>query len=340
MMLVLEVVTTALLLLAGATAQKPTTLGEDASSLPAAVTENGPLFDALSNSAENHSTDEAAFTREEVFGKGLDSEENSEYDVEIEDDYNDDEEDDDDDDDDDFEDDEDDDWTNSDAYQEDMDDLDLDALHEIYGEEETRAEDDDEVEDEDSKERFKRKIIYRGQGGGGIYSRGGRRGQGGGGDEDPYGRRRDHYGGGPSDSWPYRSQDSRDQSAGQMTPSTTGGSSTAGKAETGAAGAIYGTPRKTEADGGAAVRSPSGGGAAAGSSTSNSSGRNSGKRTKTERRETSSKSKLSKNLKHEIAQYAMRHGPQNAAEHFQERVGRKLKVKKIEKFIRRYQERQ
>ncbi|RXG50998.1 hypothetical protein Avbf_14839 [Armadillidium vulgare] len=48
------------------------------------------------------------------------------------------------------------------------------------------------------------------------------------------------------------------------------------------------------------------------------------------------KRKISRSLKHEIAQYSLRYGPEKTAKRYQKDVGRKLKSKIIEKFAKRY----
>lgn len=288
-MLVIEVVTASFaLLVASAWGQEPQTLG--GSSPSSAIYDTSPGFDPgpdIGTQVEISGVGDIDFKRNEIFGKALDSEENAEeYD---EDDFDNDDEDD------------------YDSYEYDLS--------------EETGQDDDKAE---SKERFKRKIIFRGGGGGGIYSRSGRRQQHGYGEEDPYGRRRDNHGGrGPSDSWPYRRQDTPYQEPSQKTPSTTGSTTRSESAP------VYGTTRRIADEGSSR---PS-------SSSSSSAPNPSGKRTKTERRETS-KVKISKELKTEIAQYAVQHGAQRAADHFQDRIGKKLRVKKIEKFVKRYQSKQ
>ncbi|MPC39921.1 hypothetical protein E2C01_033474 [Portunus trituberculatus] len=64
----------------------------------------------------------------------------------------------------------------------------------------------------------------------------------------------------------------------------------------------------------------------------------SGRKSKTGRRET--KRKLPKDLKWEIAEYALQYGTRQAVHHYSQQVGKRISEKKIEKFVRRYQQRQ
>lgn len=178
-------------------------------------------------------------------------------------------------------------------------------------------------EEKEGEDRFKRKVIFGGGGGyGGVH----RSGRGGGG--DPYGRRRDnpnYHGPGPDygnyGSWPYGRGEyvdtsSFDRDANTETTTTTS-TSTAAPTRS-AKSRAYGIVRSSPGDG----TVPS----------------SSGRKSKTGRRET--KRKLSKDLKWEIAQYALQHGTRQAVHHYSQQVGKRISEKKIDKFVRRYQQRQ
>ncbi|KAK7072718.1 hypothetical protein SK128_023047 [Halocaridina rubra] len=218
---------------------------------------------------------------------------------------------------------------------------DLDS--EEYSDEYDYDEDDDDYEYDSSENetgdddafsalRVKRKVIFGGggAGGGGIYSRGGRRG---GGEEDPYGRRREHNGPmyGPHDSWPYRRPDipSHVQTTSHVTPSTTGSEATESSNSNSAP--VYGITRTHTPDSESHASDNYDG--------PDTSERSDGRKSKASRRETP-KGKLSRNLKWEIAQYAVQHGAEKAAQHYESLIGRRLRVKKIEKFIKRYQDKE
>ncbi|XP_045101018.1 uncharacterized protein LOC123498007 [Portunus trituberculatus] len=185
---------------------------------------------------------------------------------------------------------------------------------------------EDDYEDE-GEERIKRKVIF---GGGGGYG-GVQRGRGGGGGGDPYGRRRgNHNYHGPDygnyGSWPYgrgeyvdtTSFDNPRSEAQEPTTTTTTTTTRPPQTRTPARSRAYGIVRSSPGDGDV----PS----------------TSGRKSKTGRRET--KRKLPKDLKWEIAEYALQYGTRQAVHHYSQQVGKRISEKKIEKFVRRYQQRQ
>lgn len=180
-----------------------------------------------------------------------------------------------------------------------------------------------EEEEKEGEDRFKRKVIFGGGGGYGGVHRSGRGGGGG----DPYGRRRDnhnYHGPGPDygnyGSWPYGRGEYVDTSSfdREASPETTTTTTSTAAPTRAAKSRAYGIVRSSPGD----------------SSVPSSSGRKS----KTGRRET--KRKLSKDLKWEIAQYALQHGTRQAVHHYSQQVGKRISEKKIDKFVRRYQQRQ
>lgn len=220
----------------------------------------------------------------------------------------------------------------------DYDDLDLDSEEDAGrdGDEKAKEEDvdqyvneyeddyGDEYEDEDKEgeDRIKRKVIFGGGGGyGGVH-----RSRGGGGG-DPYGRRRgNHNYHGPDygnyGSWPYGRGEyvdtsSFDHSAPDV-PEPTTTTTTAAPTRAPSRSRAYGIVRSSPGE----VDVPS----------------TSGRKSKTGRRET--KRKLPKNLKWEIAEYALQHGTRQAVHHYSQQVGKRISEKKIDKFVRRYQQRQ
>ncbi|KAK8731397.1 hypothetical protein OTU49_007586, partial [Cherax quadricarinatus] len=210
-------------------------------------------------------------------------------------------------------------------------------------------EDEDLSEERQNIARVKRKVIF---GGGGGYSSGmGRRG---GGDGDPYRRRGGHNNQGPDYggydySWPQQSRtdfvDTSSYGTSQRsTSSDTSSSSSSAKPSTSSdTGVVFGTPIASSAS------TITGTSRSAGSSRTYGITRSSpldtdsyadtpstsGRKSKTGRREV--KKKLSKNMKWEIAEYAIKHGAQRAAERYAHVVERRLSAKKIEKFVNRYQ---
>ncbi|XP_071535267.1 uncharacterized protein [Panulirus ornatus] len=207
----------------------------------------------------------------------------------------------------------------------------------------------DSEEDEDvSKEtqanngRVKRKIML---GGGGSYSGVSRRRGGG----DPYGRRRDNHNyhgpdyGSYYDSWPYRDRTDFDYSSTYSTAQTTSSSSALGSSasDNSNSGVVYGTPVGSSASSITGTSRSSGVPRSYGNVRSSliepDVPSTSGRKSKTGRREI--KKKMSKILKWEIAEYAIKHGTHRAAEHYAEIVDRRLTPKKIEKFVNRYQKR-
>ncbi len=227
------------------------------------------------------------------------------------------------------------------SEEDDYDDLDLDSEEEpreasekpkVEAEEdyvfEYEDEDEDSYEDEDEgEERIKRKVIFGGGGGyGGVH-----RSRGGGGGGDPYGRRRGNHNyhgpdyGNYGSSWPYGRGEYVDTSSFDNTrseppePTTTPTPTRAPVPPTRPARSrAYGIVRSSPGDGDV----PS----------------TSGRKAKTGRRET--KRKLPKDLKWEIAEYALQYGTRQAVHHYSQQVGKRISEKKIEKFVRRYQQRQ
>ncbi len=222
--------------------------------------------------------------------------------------------------------------------EDDYDDLDLDSEEDAGrdGNKKAKVQDPDDYEDYDDEyideyddedkegeDRYKRKVIFGGGGGyGGVHHS--RRGGGGG---DPYGRRRgNHNYHGPDygnyGSWPYGRGEYVDTSSfDEYVDTTTTTTTTAAPAPTPRSpvrSRAYGIVRSSPGDGDV----PS----------------TSGRKAKTGRRET--KRKLPKNLKWEIAQYALEHGTRQAVHHYSQQVGKRISEKKIDKFVRRYQQRQ
>ncbi len=206
-----------------------------------------------------------------------------------------------------------------DFYDDDDDDEAFDDDHENLDD----YEDDykEEVEKE-SEDRFKRKVIFGGGGGYGGVHRSGRGGGGG----DPYGRRRDnhnYHGPGPDygnyGSWPYGRGEYVDTSSFDRAavPETTTTTTSTAAPTRAVKSHSYGIVRSSTGD--SAVPSSS------------------GRKSKTGRRET--KPKLSKDLKWEIAQYALQHGTRQAVHHYSQQVGKRISERKIDKFVRRYQQR-
>ncbi|KAG7167807.1 hypothetical protein Hamer_G010209 [Homarus americanus] len=216
-------------------------------------------------------------------------------------------------------------------------------------------EDEDDSKGHESNDRFKRKVIF---GGGGGYSGVGRRGGG----SDPYSRRRGGgQGNGPDYgvndySWPFRSRNediptashnggSSDTSSSSSTSSSSpSSSSTSGTSSRSSdiadSPAVFGTPVASSASTITGTSRSLGNSRSYGithTSDTYDSPSTSNRKSKTGRREV--KKKLSKNQKWEIAQYALNHSNEEAAERYGRLVDRRLSVKKIAKFVKRYQQR-
>ncbi|XP_045616955.1 uncharacterized protein [Procambarus clarkii] len=215
----------------------------------------------------------------------------------------------------------------------------------------------DSEEDEDLSEerqnivRFKRKVIF---GGGGGYSSGmGRRGGGGGGSADPYGRRRGGNYQGPdygNYDYSYGQQTRGDfvdtssygASQNSQAADASGSSSAAKPIESSDTGVVYGTPVASSASTITGTsRSPGTArtygvtrASAIDADSNADTPSTSGRKSKTGRREV--KKKLSKTMKWEIAEYAIEHGAERAADRYAHVVDRRLSPKKIEKFMERY----
>ena len=235
--------------------------------------------------------------------------------------------------------------TLSSELEDDHDDLDLDSEEEAWRGDDKKAKDEaedqfvteynddqyaDEYEGEDQGEldRIKRKVIF---GGGGGYSSV-NRGIGGGAGGDPYGRRRgNHNYHGPDygnyGSWSYgrgeyvdtSSFDDEEIDPPEPSPPKTTTTTTTRKPtpRLSTMSRAYGIVRSSPGD----TDVPS----------------SSGRKSKTGRRET--KRKLPKDMKWKIAEYALQHGTRQAVQFYSQQLGKRIGEKKIEKFVRRYQQR-